>query len=270
MCAAFLSRPAASPTRFGKRRPMTSTGSSGTRGNREARRRRASRRHRGRRTPRRAPSPDRARTAADERADTASERLEAGAMITSRRMLARTLHRCRFAVSPFCSVARSPLGASFPRASPSPPRASRRAKRRVEPRSSYAERDDVRAFIAEMSDAARLRRARARALARVRALPAEDRRADEPADPRAAEVVRVRAAVPRAGARGRGRRVLERACADRSRAPKARPACPPKSSSRSSASRPTTAATPAAIASSMRLPRSRSTIRAARRSSAAS
>ena len=104
-----------------------------------------------------------------------------------------------------------------------------------------AQRDDVRAFIGGDGARARLRRARRRALVRGGALPAHDRRADGSAAPRAAEVVRVRAAVPVAGARSTAASRSGRDTRGDSRAPRSATACRRRSSSRSSASRRTTA-----------------------------
>ena len=129
---------------------------------------------------------------------------------------------------------------------PSPPAARRKAP--TARGTGYAQRDDVRAFIDELAREHGFSRATLRALVRDGALPAEDRRGDAAAAARAAEVVRVRAAVPVAGAHRRAASRSGARTRRRSRAPKRSAACRPRSSSRSSASRRTTAATPAATA----------------------
>ena len=148
---------------------------------------------------------------------------------------------------------------------------SRRSRSRRIRAASYAQRADVRAFAAEVAAPTGLPHRAGRALAR--AARSSSRRSSRRWTGRCCVPPKwYEYAPPLAGARARGRRrrVLARATRQRSRARKPNTACPPKSSSRSWASKRSTAATRVSIACSTRWPRSPSITRAARRSFAAS
>ena len=240
--AAFLSRPAASPTRIGKldahhrdgrpRQPRRDNlREPEMRGRVERAKRRVVRRFRIERE--------------QERPEQRIELMHAGAMVTfaptldvpRRRPPSVAARAVRRVVSP-SSAPTLRRGRSAPPTPSLPP-----IPRIATPSAPTCARSSTSCV-----DEHGLRPAHADARFRRGALPAEDRRGDGPAAGRAAEVVRVRAAVPDAGADRRRRRVLARNAAALERAEREYGVPRGDRSSRSSASRRTTAATSARIA----------------------